>query len=223
VSRQEGFTLVELMVALVIGLIVLLAGFTALDRFTATSATITVRTDNTQRARLEMDLIIRELRSQVCVGPGDPSLVAGTPTAVTFVTDLSDGSAPEKRTVSYDATTRRLRELRYLRTGTTTPLTFSTTSVAGPVQSNVDPVDPGGTTPIFRYYAYNTAAPPRPELELPTPLSTPDRGRVARITVAFKVGRPSTDRDRNASATLQDEVLMRTVDPSDLVPLPLCS
>lgn len=221
-SRQEGFTLIELMVALVIGLIVLLAGFTALDRFTAASATITVRTDNTQRARLEMDGLIRALRSQVCTGPAGPSVLAGTPTSVTFVTDLGDGStAPEKRTVSYDTTGRSLREIRYQGTRTASGLTFATSPTAfGP---SLGGVEPDGTTSIFRYWAYNTATPPRPELELPTPLTDPDRARVARITVAFKVGRPSTDRDRNASATLQDEVLMRTVDPSDPVPLPLCS
>lgn len=221
-SRQAGFTTVELLVAMVIGLVTTLAGFQALDSFAAINATVTKRSDNAQRARQSMDSAVRALRSQVCLGPAATGLLAGTPSSIDFVTDLSDGTvAPERRVLSYDATTRRLRDARYAGTRTATSLTFAASPTTyGP---ELEKVEPDGALPLFGYWAYDTADPPRPTLALPTPLSDADRGRVSRITVSMRVGPATGERDRNTGETLRDEILLRSVDPSDPVPLPLCS
>lgn len=222
VKRQDGFTLVELLVAMVIGMITIMAAFTALDSFGAVNTKITARSDNTQRARLELDGLVRALRSQVCLGAGSPGLLAGTSTSITFVTDLGDGTvAPQKRTVTYNAPGRRLTEARYAGSSTGGVLTFSGTAAGGPQLANVEP-DPG-TGLIFGYFAYDTSTPPRPILALPVPLSDADRSRVARITVGFRVGPAVGQVNRAGGATLEDEVLLRSVDPADPIPLPRCS
>lgn len=219
--RQEGFTTIELMIALVIGLITTMAAFQALDRFSAVSATVTSRTDNAQKGRLEMDGLVRALRSQACVGPGKPSLIAGNATSITFVTDLGDGTKPpERRTVIYDATTRQLRETRNAATSLAIPLAFSAATTSGPRLRDVDPEAPGA--PIFRYFGYDLQDPPRPEAALDMNVSA-NLAKVAKITVAFRVGAAAGRRDSGAGATLQDEILLRSVDPADPVPVPLCS
>jgi prepilin-type N-terminal cleavage/methylation domain-containing protein len=220
VKREAGFTLVELLVAMVIGMVILLAAFKALDTFSVANATITARVDNTQRARQEMDGLIRALRSQVCIAAGGSSLRAATSTQVSFATDLSDGTVfPQLRTVTFDATARRITERRYGGTTFTQPLTFVGTASAGPTLNGVEQ---DGTTPVFRYFAYDTATPPRPIVDLGTSLSAPDLERVARIVVTYRVGPPAGSVNRAAGATLTDEVFLRNVDPSDPVPLPLC-
>lgn len=221
-SHEEGFTLIELMVALVIGMIILLGAFTSLDRFGVVSATVTTRTDATQRGRFAMDQIVRTLRSQVCTGPGGFSMLAGSDNSITVVTDLGDGTKVlEKRTFAYDAPTRRLRETRFKGNSLADPLPWSTTAGQGLSLTDVDP--DAATGPIFGYWAYDTAVPPRPTVQLPVPLSATDLGRVTRITVAYRVGPAAGLTESAAGATLKDEVLLRSVDPADAVPVPLCA
>lgn len=225
VRRQDGFTLIELLVAMVIGMFILLAGFKTLDSFGVATATVVTRTDNTQRGRLALDGMVRALRSQACTGPAGPSLLAGSPTSVSFVTDLGDGTTtPEKRTITYDAATRDLSETRVAGTRTTTGTIEFTKPQRnfGVVLRDVEAID--ATTPIFGFYVYDTKLkPPRPTEPLPGTVETTALGRVARITIGVKVGPSANTRDRPTSADLQDEVFLRSVDPSDPVPLPLCS
>lgn len=221
--REDGFTLVELLLGMAVGLVILLAGFKTLDTFGVATATVVTRTDNTQRGRLALDGMIRALRSQACTGPAGPSLLAGSPTSISFVADLGDGTtAPQKRTLAYDATTRDVSETRVAGTRTATGIQFTSPQRnLGVVLRDVEPVD--AATPMFGFWVYDTATPPRPSVALTGTLAPADLGRVARITVGVKVGPSANQRDRQTSANLQDEVFLRSVDPSDPVPLPLCS
>ena len=51
-----------------IGLVLLMAAFLLLDRATAVSQEIANRQDALQRGRGAMEAIVRDLRSQVCLG-----------------------------------------------------------------------------------------------------------------------------------------------------------
>lgn len=224
--RQDGFTLIELLLAMSIGMFILLAGFKTLDTFGVASATVVSRTDNTQRGRLALDGIVRAMRSQACTGPSGPSLQAGSPTSITFVSDLGDGSSvPQRRTLTYNATTRDLSETRTV--GTKDPVSGTISFPSAPrnlgvVLRDMEPID--ANTPIFGFYVYDTDLdPPRPTKALPGTVASADLGRVSRITIGVKVGPAATARDRATSANLQDEIFLRSVDPSDPVPLPLCS
>ena len=63
---QGGFTLPELMVAMMISLMTLLGVFAVLDTSIRQSNAVAGRVNATQRARITMDTITRQLRSQVC-------------------------------------------------------------------------------------------------------------------------------------------------------------
>jgi prepilin-type N-terminal cleavage/methylation domain-containing protein len=61
--RQDGFTLVELLVGMVISLIVFGATLTVLDSFLRQSSAATKRLDAQDQARLAVDRIVRDLRN----------------------------------------------------------------------------------------------------------------------------------------------------------------
>ena len=103
-SDESGFTLVELLAAMSIGIIILMAAFMLLDRATAISQEIANRQEALQRGRVAMEQIVRELRSQVCLGDEKEPIRVAQDNLVTFYLDMSDGSKQiEQRTIRYDA------------------------------------------------------------------------------------------------------------------------
>jgi prepilin-type N-terminal cleavage/methylation domain-containing protein len=110
--HEDGFTLPELLITLVIGLAVTLAGFTLVDVTMRRSGEVSARIEAVQSGRTAMDTVTRELRSTVCLSqstnPDEPRLaiVAATPTSITMYTDLRDTSlragapAPAQGTIS---------------------------------------------------------------------------------------------------------------------------
>ena len=123
-SDESGFTLPELLTSMVIGMVVLLAAFMLLDRAVSTSSEVSDRQDSAQRGRLAMEVVSRELRSQVCLGDGQP-ITAGNDTSVTFYANLSSNAdSADKRTLRYVAAEKRLYEDIYTGSGTFPTLTF---------------------------------------------------------------------------------------------------
>ena len=115
-AAQDGFTLVELLMAMSIGTIVLMAAFYTLDRAGQIQREAADRSDALQRGRIALELVTRELRSQVCLGTATEPITDGRATSVEFYADMSDGSAtPEKRKIAYDATKKTIIEYRYAR------------------------------------------------------------------------------------------------------------
>jgi Tfp pilus assembly protein PilW len=218
---QAGVTLVELLVAMSIGMMTLIAVFAVLDTSVKVSNAVAGRVNATQRARLTMDTITRELRSQVCYSPTVPALVSATDDAVKFHEDLSDGTKPiEQREIAYDPVARTITERTWAGTGT--PVTFPTLTKSRQLISEVTR-RPAPDTMIFRYYAYNTAVPPRPVIQLPTPLSATDLARTAKIDIGFTTLPPNSRPSPAASVTLQNEVYVRVADPNDPAPTPTCA
>ncbi|HYH91269.1 MAG TPA: prepilin-type N-terminal cleavage/methylation domain-containing protein [Solirubrobacteraceae bacterium] len=222
---QRGFTLIELIVAMTISTMTVLAVFAILDTTVKQSNAVAGRVNATQRARLTMDTITRQLRSQVCYSPTVPALVSGTDDAVKFHMDLSDGSkAIEQHELAFNPTARTLTERVW--PGQGAPLTFPTQTLNRQLVGDVTRAQykDGTVLPIFRYYAYNLAVPPRPELKLPTPLSATDIARVARIEVNFRALPPGNKAGSAAGAvSLQNEVYVRVADPNDPAPTPTCA
>jgi prepilin-type N-terminal cleavage/methylation domain-containing protein len=68
-SRQEGFTLVELLVAMTVMLIVLFATFGAFEKFTVTSQKNTDQNDQQAQARNALDLLSRQMRNHAAAAP----------------------------------------------------------------------------------------------------------------------------------------------------------
>lgn len=219
---EAGFTLIELLVGMVIGIATLLIAFQVLDRSIASQATVTKRTDASQRARQAMDLMTRQLRSQVCPGATGSSMLAASSTAVSFVADLGDGSElPERHVLTYDPSAQRITEQDYAGRGTATAVTFAATPMR--TATLLDGVTPDGTTPIFRFFAYTSATPPTPTLPLPAPLTSTDLARAALILISFRVGPAPGTRDAATATTTQDQVVLRSASPYSSTPTPTCA
>jgi prepilin-type N-terminal cleavage/methylation domain-containing protein len=162
--QEEGFTLPEMLITIVIGMIITLAGFTLVEVVMQRSGEISARIEAVQNGRSAMDTITRQLRSQVCLlRPGgtvdDPrrSLVEAKPDSLTFYVDMrntakpdpnatptptpSGFQGPEKHTLVYDAAKRRILETAYKPTGVTNGVySFQSTGTTRTVLYNADQV-----------------------------------------------------------------------------------
>jgi hypothetical protein len=224
--RQEaGMTLMELITAMTIGMIVMLAMFALLDNTVRLNTSAMAKTDAMQRGRLAMDVMTQELRSQVCLDNlAGPAIVTGaTANTVEFYSDFSEGDGtvpPTKRRLSYNPATGDVTTAIWV------------TDVLEPRPGDF-PVAPdnthlrlenialqkdgaGNTIPFLRYYAYRWVGnPPRPEasLELVPPLDATEARRVARIDVSL-VAQPLGADDRTKGVNLTDQVMARHSDPN---------
>ena len=226
---EEGFSLPELLVAIIIGTIIALAAFGLLDTAIGVGTKVNKRVDATQRGRTAMALIVRDLRSQVCL-PGDTpigSLRAGSDTSVDVYTDLGNGSAatpPQRRTITFDAAGRRITESIYTPTGSAGSYVFPTTPTA--TRTLLTDVVQDGTTPVFRYYPVDTT--PDDDTQSPAALAASSGllatslDDVARIVVVFKVFPAGSTVAGGRTVVLQDEVYRRAIDPNATDPTPEC-
>jgi len=227
ISDERGFSLPELLVAMFIGLIVLMAAFMLLDRSFSASGQIADRSEALQRGRQAMDLITRQLRSQVCLGNTVP-MVAGSDLSVTFYADMTDGSTPiKKRTLSYDTTTDTITESIVPGAGTYPALTFTGAATSTPLLTKVDQIldgTPPATTPrpIFRYYGYTVGGTTGQLDLLPTPLSTANLSRVAVIKVGFRAFAARTLTNDKDAAVLENDVYVRVTTATDFQNGPRC-
>jgi len=238
-ANQRGFTLVELMTALSIGMVVLLAAYAILDRSVSAADTVSDRVNTTQRGRLAMDQITRQLRSQVCL-PTDSSgtsvddtttaLLAADANTVTFYADLGgENSKPQKRRLSYAA--NKLTEEIWTATQTSPSFVFPTNpSSTRTLATDVVPVDVNGQPQaVFRFFAYNTSQPPSPDLALGTPLNTLNLGRTVRMNIVFRA-QPERKRHDGVASTQEGSIFIRgsrasdfTTNPPEYGGPPLCT
>jgi type II secretory pathway pseudopilin PulG len=229
--EENGFTLMEVLVACIIGFVVLSATLGLLESTVRLNTGVMAKTDAMQRGRLAMDTLTQQLRSQVCLDWQNSAILANsTASSVTFYGDFSaDGKKPVKRTILLDTTKHEIRSLRY-----------DSTSSLSPVPVNSFPATPNGIkivlenawpqyddvkkadVPFFRYYAYQeTAGVLRADQELLPPLSTAQAARVARVDISF-LARPTGARDSKKAVNITDQVMARHADPNKSVPDPNC-
>lgn len=228
-AAQSGMTLIELMIGMSIALVVTSASLAVLGRATSASHEIADRQEAIQRGRLAMDLIARQLRSQVCLGETAEPISYGDATTVTFYADLSDGSEPvERRTLTFvppsGGATGRIREDVFAGVGEYPDLEFGATPTSTRVllasARQVELADE--PQPVFRYFAFTPGSPTGDLQELPTPLSADDASRTIMVGIAF-VALPERARPREADATtLQDSVYVRLADPTRPLEGPRC-
>ena len=235
-SRSDhGFTLIELMVAISIGMLVLFAGFTIIDRSFANNQRIVKRQDSLQRGRTTLELITRALRSQVCLQTNPAAtvpIVSGTGNSVSFYAYLGDPTAtgigrdatsnqpyPQQHTIAYNTTTNVITDTVANLTSFS-PLTTGAATTRTLV-SNVRVISSLGT--IFQYYGPGTAgtsaasSTPMMLSGSPTPtLTAAQRASVVQIGVGYRVlPTGSTNVNDPQATTFQNQVLWRAVDPEN--------
>ncbi len=227
-SGERGFTLIELLVAMSIGMIVLLGAFMLLDRSFSASGQVADREDALQQGRQTMELMTRQLRSQVCLGKNNTPLVSGSDNSVTFYADLTtDPQNTKLRTLALNTGTGVLTQtVVSAASGTYPNLVFSggatqTATLQTKVKQILDGAPPTAR-PVFKYYGYKAGLPVGDLELLPAPLSATNLGRVAAIKVSFKSFAQRPLSDQGDSTELEDDVYVRLSDPTETQDGPVC-
>lgn len=218
---EAGFTLIELMVSIPIGLMVMGVALDLIVRASAMQVTLSNRQEAVARGRVTMDLITRQLRSTVCLKSLTPSrsVESGDGSSVTLYVDLGDGSLPaERHVLTFDSAAGTLSERDYLQ-ASASPVTYSATPAHNKVLADTVAAAPG--VPVFSYYAFTTGG-AISATRLPVPLSAADAAKTIDIAVSF-IARD--DRGIGATphgTTFADDVFNRTADPTAPGQLPAC-
>jgi prepilin-type N-terminal cleavage/methylation domain-containing protein len=239
---DAGFTLPEVLVALIISMIVAGAALTILNVTMTNAGEIEQRVDSTQRGRMLMDTVTRQLRSQICMTTDVPPIrqtSAGTSggnytESVSFYADLTDGRAnplaPELRTLAYDGNARTLTETVQPGSGAVPGVTYGAASSVRIIGTNVvrDVDAAGNPLPIFSYYGFTAATPTvpaTPTLALPgsMPLNDANVKMVAKVGVRFRMVATGRKNATRTSTVFSDDVYVRAADPNDPAPIPTCA
>jgi prepilin-type N-terminal cleavage/methylation domain-containing protein len=220
---ESGFALTELIVAMAVGLVVLLAAFLLLDRAHSASREISDRQDAVQRGRQALEYLTRQMRSQVCLGNTTEPITNAQVNSVTFYADLSDGSKNvERRTITFDPTAKTIVERVYPGIGVYPDLIFNaapaeTRTLLTQVENVTSPA-----TPFLRYYAFDPNGAPGALRELPAPLSAANLPLVVMVKIAY-VALPEGPRPRNRDATtFHNDVYVRLANPTVPTEGPRC-
>jgi prepilin-type N-terminal cleavage/methylation domain-containing protein len=236
-----GFTLTEVLIALIIGSIIVTASFTLLDVVMRRAGEVDQRVDTAQRGRMLMDVMTRELRSQICQTTDVPPIKATTSATaangsyqqtVTFYTDLTDGRAntpPQMRTLRYDEATRTIIEYTYVATGNAPILYKVNPDRTRVLATNVVREVRGGVpVPIWSFYGFTTsvdpAIPATPTKALPLAMAegSADVKMVARVGLNFEVWAHTRSTAGRTSTVYTDDVFVRAANPNDPAPIPTC-
>lgn len=233
--RQEGFTLTELLVAIGAGMVVVLATFALLDGSQSAATRVQDRVQATQNGRVAMELITQRLRAQTCLGTGVPALADARRDRVSFYTEMRDFSAggsaafqPQLRRLTFGTDGRVVEEIFDARTTEVAP-GFDFPSYPGTPARRYEigrGLHRAGTTNFLRYFAFAGSDPATPTLELiPSAsgtLNADDRARIVRIVVTYDARPPRASGPSRVDSSFENEVYVRTSDPTDPTHSPQC-
>jgi prepilin-type N-terminal cleavage/methylation domain-containing protein len=224
-QREDGFALTELLVAMTVGLVVLMAAFLLLDRAQSASRELSDRQDAVQRGRQAMEYLTRQIRSQVCLGNTTEPITYASPSQVTFYADLSDGSKNvERRTLSYSAAAKTITEQVFPGIGVYPDLTFAASPTETRTLLTKAEIVTSPSTPFLRYYAFDPGGPPGSLRELPASpsMSATNLPLVVMVKIAV-VSLPEGRRPSNTDATtFYNDVYVRLANPTVPTEGPRC-
>jgi type II secretory pathway pseudopilin PulG len=225
-AQQGGFSLPELITAMGLGIVVLLAAAFLLDNSVSKSNQIADRQEANQRGRIAMELISRDVRSQVCLKDQSP-ITIGEDQRIAFYASLSTNpDTADLRTIRYDTTTKKIIEDVVAGAGTFPDLTFTSAATQRMLLEGTQPIVDGVTTrPIFRYYGYLSSGTGGQLQQLATPLSAANKQRVVLIKVGFVVLPTRTlvlNTTARDSTTFETDVYVRLADPTKPLDGPRC-
>ncbi len=211
IADQRGTTLVELLVALMTGLVIISALMMVIITTLHGTSRVTARVEATQRARIVLVRLMEQLHS-ACVAPEvAPIQKTSTGTSLEFVHQTGSEVSPTPIISVISLSGSTLSEQDYNVTGTSPNWTRST-AIGGPrtLLTKVGPIAPSSS--IFSYYRYSGGT------ISATPLATPLETEAA-LTVEVRAAltaAPLTKpvKDADVSASVQDSATLRLTPPS---------
>jgi prepilin-type N-terminal cleavage/methylation domain-containing protein len=217
---EAGFTLIEMLVTLAVGMIVMFAILGLLDMSVRSSATSLGRSQAVRDGRGAIDRVGQELRLASCPDTGS-AVLSATDTSVAYYvarpqTNPQLAPVVERHTLTYNAANGSITLT--VSPGTGIPPVWSgtpsRTSVLGTGLSQT------GTTPIFQYLSYDTPTAPDTSL-IAAPVAATSLSAIAQVRVTFTAlgAYPSANQ---GSSRFASDVALRTDDPSDEDNTPEC-
>ena len=208
-ADDSGFTLVELLAAMIVGMIVMFAIFGLLDTAVRLQAKSVDNLETTDRGRSGIDEISQGFASRICVGDV-PSLVEAADDHVEFYASLAPESSAvrlivQRRRVSLSGTSIREEVWTSNPPRPSPNLPPATTTTPTRTREIVGGVRTTGTTPIFRFYA-NDGTTGLPTVLLPTPLASSDLPRAVLVDVTFT----AQGKRRDISTDYTNQILNRS-------------
>jgi Tfp pilus assembly protein PilW len=211
-ADESGTTLIELMVALMTGLIIISALTMAILTTIHGTARVEARVEATQRARLTLGKLMEELHS-ACVTPEiAPVKEQSTGTLLRFVHQTGSAVSPTPTFTEISLSGGTLTQQDYGVTGTA-PEWGRGTAIGGPVTllTKVSSTPPSSS--IFSYYKYSGGTISE------TPQAVPLTNTEALLTVEVRATltvapEHSPTTDSHASANVQNSATLRLTPPS---------
>ena len=223
-GAEDGFSLTELLAAMIIGIVIIFGAFSVIDNSATVNGKVVGRTDATQRGRAAMDEITRALRSAVCAN-NTPPITTATPTQVVFTVDLSDGTRlPEQRQFTYSPTADTITQSVVAGSGPTNAVQWVATAKTSTVLTDSDP-DPA-TTPagaIFTYWKFSPGTAGQTLVSLGSTVAAADLSRIARIDIAYVTRPTNISVIDSRAANVEDSIAVRSVDPDTTDPKTTCA
>jgi prepilin-type N-terminal cleavage/methylation domain-containing protein len=218
---ERGFTLVEMLVTLAVGMVVMFAILGLLDMTLRSSASSLGRTDAVRQGRGAIDSVGQELRLASCPDTG-PAVLSATDDSVSYYvsrpqSDYRLEPVVERHTLTYDAAKGTVTlTVAPNPSGAVPPVWGATnrTSVLGTGLSRE------GTTPVFQYLSYD-----EPDASdasyIAAPVAAASLSSIAQVQVTFTALGASPNKDQGSSR-FQSTIVLRTDDPSDEDNSPEC-
>jgi prepilin-type N-terminal cleavage/methylation domain-containing protein len=229
---EAGFTLPELLTTMWIAGVIMLAAFALVDFVMKRTAEAEQRVEATQRGRTGMDMITRQLRSQVCLN-ATPPIVRGDADSIQFYADLGNSTAsslPERHTLTFNAAAGTMTET-VEKPNATNPVTWQAATnrvlITGITR---DTSASGNPIPVFQYRGFdNTKTPVQiATTNLAVPLNA-NAGKVAMVKITFRSVARRTPRSE-VSFSIADDVYSRVINPNppeqapaNFTPSPSCN
>ncbi len=222
---ERGFTLVEVLVAMVVGLIVSGALFAILEISLKQNARISDRVVAQQLGNTAMTRIIDPLRSGCIARKATPVLSGSTPSKLMFTTAFSEGTTPEPKEVFREkieyASHKLTAAVEQASSGTWPTYAGWGAAKETTLAENVY-MPSGNTNGPFRYFKYGKASSSSSTssvsaLEaLPTTsaLSEPEAKEVAGVEVRFEALAPDKDTRLSRAAQFEDQVTFAFSSPN---------
>lgn len=210
---EAGFTLVELLVTMIAGIVVLMATFGVLDLSMRQNARETDRVQTTQIGRAAMERLVQELHSSCAWATAPPVQAASNGNTLWFISQFSSATVPSPVLHKVTLSGSTLSDTTYalsVPAGTTdttgwlnnpgnwTFANFNTSTATGYTNliKNVYPLAPA--TSLFQYYQYVNGQIAIDSAHLLTaPLTSTTAPTVGEVTIGMSV-RPA---DQSTEAT----------------------
>ena len=163
-ERESGITLIELLVAMSMGIIVSMAAYAILTTTLRETSRVFTRVDATQRSRLTMENIETLLHSS-CLADGTKPIISTTSpsrlttaTTMYFVSRYGSQTTPTPTLHKIALSGTNLTDTTYALTSGTGPSSWVFSTTASGTTTLLTNVRAAGSTPMFQYFAFEPAA-----------------------------------------------------------------